>query len=131
MARETIETDTQIKDALTKIYPVLELFHLDGNWPANKTDAIAKAVIVSTKIPAQYRSGLHLNQQIDVTAFASLRVRWAQLLAEEQEWRTEAFRVWTECMAAPIRLEDGRGNTAKIQLRKSFRDDKRRRQAGP
>lgn len=87
-ARATIETDAKIKEALTGIYPVLELFNLDGSWPANKAEAIAKAVIVSTKIPAEYRSGMHLNQQIDVQAFASLRDRWGRLMSEEREWRT-------------------------------------------
>lgn len=87
-ARETMDADAKIKAALTGIYPVLELFRLDGSWPAKETDAIAKAVIVSTKIPAEYRSGLHLNQQIDVQAFEALRDRWFRLVAEERGWRT-------------------------------------------
>lgn len=87
-AREMIDADAKIKDALTAIYPVLELFHLDGRWPANQTDAIAKAVIVSTKIPAEYRLGLHLNQQIDVPAFEILREWWVHLMSEERGWRT-------------------------------------------
>jgi hypothetical protein len=77
----------QIKDMLTSIYPALELFGLNGTWKASKTDAIAEAVIVSTKIPAEYRLGLHLNQQIDTTAFAHLRDRWARLMSEEESWR--------------------------------------------
>ncbi len=105
VARETIDTDVQIKDMLTGIYPALELFGLDGTWPASKTDAIAKAVIVSTKIPAEYRLGLHLNQQIDTTAFAHLRERWARLMTEEETWRATLSAYGRNAWPRPIDLK--------------------------
>jgi very-short-patch-repair endonuclease len=105
VARETIDTDVQIKDMLTGIYPALELFHLDGNWPASKTDAIAKAIIVSTKIPAEYRSGIHLNQQIDVTAFDALRDRWTRLMSEEKTWRATLSAYGRNAWPRPIDLK--------------------------
>jgi very-short-patch-repair endonuclease len=105
VARETIDTDLQIKDMLTGISPALELFHLDGSWPASKTDAIAKAIIVSTKIPAEYRSGLHLNQQIDVMAFAALRDKWARLMSEEKTWRATLSVYGRNAWPRPVDLK--------------------------
>jgi very-short-patch-repair endonuclease len=120
VARETIDSDLQIKDMLTSIYPALELFHLDGGWPANKTDAIAKAVIVSTKIPAEYRSGLHLNQQIDTTAFANLRDRWARLMSEENSWREKLSLYGRNAWPRPADLEAAAETLRKSSFGKAF-----------
>lgn len=120
VARETIDADVKIKDALTGIYPALELFHLDGGWPANRTDAIAKAVIVSTKIPAEYRSGLHLNQQIDVAAFGSLRDRWARLVSEERGWRTRLSSFGANSWPRPSELRASAAILQKSAIGKAF-----------
>lgn len=120
VARETIDADAKIKDALTAIYPVLELFHLDGTWPANKTDAIAKALIVSTKIPAEYRSGLHLNQQIDVPAFETLRERWVHLMSEERGWRTRLPAFGPSAWPRPSELRASATILQKSGLGKAF-----------
>jgi hypothetical protein len=50
-------------------------------------NAVAKAVIASTKISQEHRSALYLNQKIDVAAFGPLRERWISLIAKEREWR--------------------------------------------
>ncbi len=120
MARETIATDEQIKDMLTGIYPALELFGLDGTWPASKTDAIAKAVIVSTKIPAEYRMGLHLNQQIDATAFANLRDRWARLMSEEVSWRERQSAYGRNAWPRPADLGAAAETLRKSNFGKAF-----------
>jgi very-short-patch-repair endonuclease len=120
VASETIEADAKIKDALTAIYPVLELFRLDGAWPANKTDAIAKAVIVSTKIPAEYRSGLHLNQQIDAPAFEALRQRWVHLASEERGWRTRLPAFGPNAWPRPSELRASATIFQKSALGKAF-----------
>ena len=120
VARETIATDEQIKDMLTGIYPSLELFGLDGTWPASKTDAIAKAVIVSTKIPAEYRMGLHLNQQIDVTAFTNLRDRWARLMSEEESWRERLSAYGRNAWPRPTDLGAAAETLRKSNFGKAF-----------
>jgi hypothetical protein len=120
VARETIETDVQIKDMLTSIYPALELFGLNGTWPASKTDAIAKAVIVSTKIPAEYRLGLHLNQQIDTTAFAHLRDRWARLMSEEESWREKLSAYGRNAWPRPSDLGAAAETLRKSSFGKAF-----------
>ncbi len=64
-------------------------------------DAVAKAVIASTKISQEYRSALYLNQTIDVAAFASLRERWVSLIAKEREWRQYLSTYGREAWPAP------------------------------
>lgn len=120
VARETINNDTQLKDALTSFYPVLEFFHLDGGRSANKSDAIAKAVIVSTKIPSEYRSGLHLNQQIDVAAFGILRERWAKLASEEREWRQHLSAYGRNAWPRPSELRNAAEIFRKTNIGKAF-----------
>lgn len=120
LARETVDADVKIKDALTAVYPVLELFRLDGNWPANRTDAIAKAIIVSTKIPAEYRLGLHLNQQIDVPAFEALRERWGHLMAEERGWRERLSTFGPNAWPRPAELRESAAIFQKSGLGKAF-----------
>ena len=69
IANETVEKDLLLKDAIAEFSPVLELFKLDGKCSATSLDAIAKAVIASTKISQEHRSALYMNQSVDVTAF--------------------------------------------------------------
>src|SRR5258708_30510350 len=87
IANETIENDVLIKNAITEFFPVLELFKLDGKCHAASLDAIAKAVIASTKISQEHRSALYMNQSVDVAGFGPLRERWVSLVAKEREWR--------------------------------------------
>jgi hypothetical protein len=87
IANETVEKDLLLRNAIAEFSPVLELFKLDGKCPATSLDAVAKAVIASTKISQEYRSAFYLNQSMDVPAFASLRERWVSLIAKEGEWR--------------------------------------------
>lgn len=86
-AGETIGRNLLLSAAMEKLVPVLAFFGLDDSLPADGLEAIAKAVIVSSKIPAEYRSGLHVKEDIDEKAFADLRERWSSLMAEEQGWR--------------------------------------------
>lgn len=120
VARETIEADAKFKDALSGIYPVLDLFHLDGSWPANETDAIAKAVIVSTKIPFEYRLGLHLNQQIDIQAFATVRDSWVRLMADERGWRTRFSAFGSNAWPRPSDLRASAAIFQKSTFGKAF-----------
>jgi hypothetical protein len=76
IANETVEKDLLLRNAIAEFSPVLKLFKLDGKCPATSLDAIAKAVIASTKIPQEHRSALYLNQSVDVAAFGPLRERW-------------------------------------------------------
>ena len=63
IANETVEKDVLVKNAIAEFVPVLKLFKLDGKSPASSLDAVAKAVIASTKISSEHRSALHLNQK--------------------------------------------------------------------
>jgi very-short-patch-repair endonuclease len=120
VAHETINDDTQLRDALTNFCPVLEFFHLDGGCSANKLDAIAKAVIVSTKIPSEYRSGLDLNQQIDSAAFRILRDRWAKLVSEEREWRQQLSVYGHGAWPRPSELRNAAGMFRKTSIGRAF-----------
>ena len=62
IANETVEKDLLLRNAIAEFSPVLELFKLDGKCPATSLDAVAKAVIASTKISQEHRSALYLNQ---------------------------------------------------------------------
>lgn len=104
IANETVENDLLLKNAITEFVPVLELFRLDGKCPATSLDAIAKAVIASTKISQEHRSALYMNQAIDVTAFGPLRERWMSLVAKEREWRQYLTAYGREAWPAPASL---------------------------
>ena len=101
IANETIEKDLLLRNAIAEFSPVLELFKLDGKCPATSLDAVAKAVIASTKISQEHRSALYLNQKIDVAAFGPLRERWVSLIAKEREWRQYLSAYGREAWPAP------------------------------
>jgi very-short-patch-repair endonuclease len=104
IANETVEKDLLLKNAIAEFSPVLDLFKLDGKYPATSLDAVAKAVIASTKISQEHRSALYLNQTIDVGAFGSLRERWVSLIAKEREWRQYLSAYGREAWPAPVTL---------------------------
>jgi very-short-patch-repair endonuclease len=104
IANETVEKDLLLRHAIAEFSPVLELFKLDGRCPATSLDAVAKAVIASTKISQEHRSALYLNQKIDVAVFGSLRERWVSLIAKEREWRQYLSAYGREEWPAPDTL---------------------------
>jgi hypothetical protein len=101
IANETVERDLLLRNAIAEFSPVLELFKLDGKCAATSLDAVAKAVIASTKISQEHRSALYLNQSVDVAAFGPLRERWVSLVAKEREWRQYLSAYGREAWPAP------------------------------
>ena len=106
IANETVGKDLLLRNAIAEFSPVLELFRLDGKCPATSLDAVAKAVIASTKISQEHRSALYLNQKIDVAAFGPLRERWVSLIANEREWRQYLSAFGREAWPAPGALRN-------------------------
>ena len=113
IANETVEKDVLLKNAIAEFAPVLKLFKLDGKCPASSLDAVAKAVVASTKISSEHRSALHLNQNIDVAAFETLRGRWLALFEKERDWRRYLSAYGPEAWPAPGTLR-----SASEQLKK-------------
>jgi Protein of unknown function (DUF4011) len=101
IANETVEKDLLLRNAIAEFSPVLELFKLNGKCPATSLDAIAKAVIASTKISQEHRSALYLNQSVDEATFGPLRERWVSLIAKEREWRQYLSAYGREAWPAP------------------------------
>jgi very-short-patch-repair endonuclease len=104
IANETVEKDLRLRNAIAEFSPVLTLFKLDGKCPATSLDAVAKAVIASTKISQEHRPALYLNQKVDVAAFTTLRERWVSLIAKEREWRQYLVAYGREAWPAPAAL---------------------------
>ena len=104
VARETIGRNMLLHGALKGLEPALEYFDLDDSIPSNQLDAVAKAVIISAKIPPQYRYGLDLNQDINEDAFAALRGQWSGLLTREKDWRQRFSSFGNERWPAPSQL---------------------------
>jgi len=104
IANETVEKDLLLRNAIAEFSPVLELFKLDGKCPATSLDAIAKAVIASTKISQEHRSALYLNRSVDVAAFGSLRERWVAVSLCTNLFWLSATRIWSHrCSVDPDR----------------------------
>jgi very-short-patch-repair endonuclease len=103
-ANETVENNLLLRNAIAEFIPVLELFKLDGKCPATSLDAIAKAVIASTRISQEHRPALYLNQSVDEAAFGALRERWVSLVAKEREWRQRLSAYGRERWPAPRAL---------------------------
>ncbi len=87
LAKENVESNLLLKNAIAEFYPALELFKLDGKCPAASLDFVARAVIASTMISREHRSAIYLNQNADVSAFETLYRRWTGLAAKERDWR--------------------------------------------
>jgi very-short-patch-repair endonuclease len=104
IANETVEKDLRLRNAIAEFSSVLALFKLDGKCPATSLDAVAKAVIASTKISQEHRPALYLNQKVDVAAFTPLRERWVSLIAKEREWRQYLVAYGREAWPAPAAL---------------------------
>lgn len=86
-AKEIIGNNSRLKVAIDQFCPVLEMFGLDLKCSGAVLSSIAKAVAASVKIPAEYRSAIYLNQDIDEAAFNALFKEWNGLLAKEARWR--------------------------------------------
>jgi very-short-patch-repair endonuclease len=120
IARETIGRNILLRGVLNGLSPVLEYFDLDDRIPSNQLDAVAKAVIVSTKIPPQYRDGLDLNQDINEDAFTALRNQWSGLLAQEKNWRQRFSTFGNERWPAPSQLRATAELLRKSSLSRAF-----------
>jgi very-short-patch-repair endonuclease len=82
-------------------------------------DAIAKAVIASTKISQEHRSALYSNQSVDVAAFGPLRERWVSLIEKEHDWRQYLSVYGREAWPAPGMLRSAsellkKGNLGRV-----------------
>jgi very-short-patch-repair endonuclease len=117
-AAEIMSRNQFFSSTMERFAPALASLGFDYSYPVDGLEAIAKAVIVSTKIPAEYRSDLNVNRDIDEKAFDVLRGRWLSLMAEEKGWR-QKLRPWADARwPDSLRLRDaaevlGKGNLSK------------------